>query len=63
MFNEFLEKGALETSKREGFLKYVQSFSSVLNGHHLVENEKEFPYFMNKLPEVPYERLISEHDI
>jgi len=61
--NDFLEKGALETSNREGFLKYVQSFSSVLNGHHLVENEKVFPYFMNKVPEVPYERLISEHKI
>ena len=61
--NEFLKMGALETSNREGFLKYVQSFSSILNGHHLVENEKIFPYFMDKLPEVPYERLISEHNI
>ena len=61
--NEFLDIGALETSNREGFLKYVESFSSVSNGHHLVENEKIFPYFMDKLPEVPYERLISEHNI
>jgi hemerythrin-like domain-containing protein len=53
----------LDTSNREGFLKYVQSFSSVLHGHHLVENEKIFPYFKDKLPEVPYERLISEHNI
>ena len=61
--NEFLKIGALDTSNRESFLKYVQSFSSVLHGHHMVENEKIFPYFMNKLPEVPYERLISEHNI
>lgn len=61
--DEFLSIGALETSNREGFLKYVGSFSSVSNGHHLVENEKIFPYFMDKLPEVPYERLISEHDV
>ena len=61
--NEFLKIGALDTSNREGFLKYVQSFSSVLHGHHLVENEKIFPYFKDKLPEVPYERLISEHNI
>jgi len=61
--NEFLEIGALETSSREGFLKYVQTFSSVSNGHHLVEDEKIFPYFTDKLPEVPYERLISEHNI
>lgn len=60
--NEFLNIGAFKTSNREGFLKYVQSFSSILNGHHLVEDEKIFPYFMDKLPEVPYERLISEHN-
>jgi len=61
--DEFLNMGALETQNREGFLKYVQSFSSVLDGHHLVEDEKVFPYFMDKLPEAPYERLISEHNI
>lgn len=61
--NEFLHTGVLEPSNREGFLKYVHSFSSVLHGHHLVENEKIFPYFRDKLPEVPYERLISEHNI
>jgi hemerythrin-like domain-containing protein len=61
--NEFLKIGAIETSYREGFLKYAGIFSSVSNGHHLVEDEKIFPYFMDKLPEVPYERLISEHKI
>ncbi len=61
--NEFLQIGALEKLNREGFLKYVQSFSSVLNGHHLVENENIFPYFKDKLPEVPYDRLMSEHEI
>jgi hemerythrin-like domain-containing protein len=61
--NEFLHIGAIEKLNREGFIKYVQSFSSVLNGHHQAENEKIFPYFKDKLPEVPYERLISEHEI
>ncbi len=61
--NEFLHIGTLEKLNREGFFKYVQSFSSVLHGHHLVENEKIFPYFKDKLPEVPYERLMSEHEI
>ncbi len=61
--NEFLQIGALEKLNREGFLKYVQSFSSVLHGHHQAEDEKIFPYFKDKLPEVPYERLISEHEI
>ena len=48
--NGFLQIEAMDAN-REGFLKYVQSFSSVLNAHHLVENEKIFPYFMDKLPE------------
>ena len=61
--NEFLQIGAVEKLNREGFIKYVQSFSSVLHGHHQAEDEKIFPYFKDKLPEVPYERLISEHEI
>ena len=61
--NNYLQIGEIEKLNREGFLKYVQSFSSVLHGHHLVENEKIFPYFKDRLPEVPYERLISEHEI
>jgi len=59
--NEFLINRALEKLNREGFLKYVQSFSSVLHGHHQAEDEKIFPYFKDKLSEVPYERLVSEH--
>jgi hemerythrin-like domain-containing protein len=61
--NEFILEESLDGSKQEGFLKYVQSFSSLLEGHHLVENEKIFPYFKDKLPEVPYERLIAEHEV
>lgn len=59
--NESLKNGAYDKLNREGFLKYVQSFSWVLHGHHMVEDEKIFPYFKDKLPEVPYERLTSEH--
>jgi hemerythrin-like domain-containing protein len=61
--NKFLQIGKLEKLNREGFIKYVQSFSSVLHGHHQAEDEKIFPYFKDKLPEVPYERLTSEHVI
>jgi hemerythrin-like domain-containing protein len=59
--NEFLRIGTLEKAKREGFLKYMESFSSFIDGHHKVENEKVFPYFMDKIPDVPYERLMAEH--
>jgi len=61
--NKFLKIGALEKLSRQGFLNYVQSFSWVLHGHHMVEDEKIFPYFKDKLPEVPYNHLIKEHKI
>ena len=61
--NVFFRIGAIEKLNRDGFIKYVQSFSSVLHGHHQAEDEKIFPYFKDKLPEVPYERLTSEHKI
>ena len=60
--NDYLEKGSLETFNREGFLKYLQSFSSFLKVHHHVENEIIFPYFNDKLPLVPYEKLMNEHN-
>ena len=51
--NRFLEIGALKEEKREGFIKYIQSFSTVLDAHHVLENEKIFPYFKDKLPDAP----------
>ena len=59
--NRFLEIGALEESDREGFLKYLQSFSIVLDAHHVLENEKIFPYFKDKLPDAPYDQLMAQH--
>jgi hemerythrin superfamily protein len=50
--DKYLNDGAVDKLNRDGFLTYVQSFSSVLHGHHLVEDEKIFPYFKDKLPEV-----------
>lgn len=59
--NKFLEDKTLIKSSDEGFINYMQSFSSVLEMHHLHENEKLFPYFKDKLPDVPYERLMLQH--
>jgi len=61
--NRFLEIDAIKESVREGFLKYIQSFSTVLDAHHKLENDKIFPYFMDKLPDAPYDRLITQHKI
>lgn len=59
--NRFLEMIALKEEKREGFIKYVQSFSTVLYAHHVLENEKIFPYFKDKLPDAPYDQLMAQH--
>lgn len=60
--NKYLGIGAIEEQKREGFLKYTQTFSTVMDAHHVLENEKIFPYFMDKLPDAPYDRLMTQHE-
>lgn len=59
--NKYLEEDGLEPSNGDGYLKYLQSLTSLLEGHHLVENQKVFIYFKDKLPGVPYVRLMHEH--
>lgn len=61
--NEFLERGSIEKEKLEGFLNYVETFSSFLDGHHKVENQKLFPYFKPLVPDVPYVQLMKEHKV
>jgi len=33
----------------------------VLNAHHLGEDETAFPYFRQKLPNAPYDKLMADH--
>lgn len=61
--NQFLERGSIERENREGFLNYVEAFSSFLDGHHKVENQKLFPYFKPLVPDVPYVQLMKEHKV
>lgn len=58
---KYLENGKIEDETRDGFLKYLQSFSIVVDAHHALENEKIFPYFENKLADAPYDRLVNQH--
>lgn len=60
--DKFIETGAIENEKREGFLKYIQTFQTVMDVHHALENEKIFPYFKEKLPDAPYDRLMTQHE-
>jgi hypothetical protein len=52
-------------SKKEpvpiGFLDFVQALSVVLQAHHETEDELVFPYFREKLTDVPFDSLMSDH--
>ncbi|MBN1261492.1 MAG: hemerythrin domain-containing protein [Anaerolineae bacterium] len=48
-------------SQQYGFLNYLTALISVLGVHHLTENELAFPYFADKLPELPMAVLTRQH--
>lgn len=53
--------GYPDPSTREGFTNYVQSLVSSLHAHHLTEDDIAFPYFRDKMPDVPFELLLNQH--
>jgi hemerythrin-like domain-containing protein len=57
----FAQEGFPDASTQQGFVSYVQALASVLHGHHLTEDDLAFPYFREKLPEMPVEQLSAEH--
>ncbi|KPL76953.1 hypothetical protein ADN00_10215 [Ornatilinea apprima] len=44
-----------------GFVDYLRALVSVLDSHHLVEDDVAFPYLRQKNLPAPYEILIQEH--
>ena len=50
-----------DTSTREGFACYVQSFTSFLRAHHSAEDTILFPHLQTRLPEAPYAMLLRQH--
>ena len=57
----FAERGFGNGSEQAGFLNYVRALVSVLDGHHLAEDDIAFPYLRDKLPETPFDLLIAQH--
>jgi hypothetical protein len=57
----FAQDGFPDASTREGFVSYVQTLVAVLHGHHLAEDELGFPRLRERLPDVPYDTLMAEH--
>jgi hypothetical protein len=48
-----LQHGFQGEGKWDGLFNYIRALSSVLNSHHLTEDEITFPYFRDKIPEAP----------
>ena len=58
---KFAEEGFPNVERRNGFIHYLRSLASVLQGHHLTEDELVFPAWRAKFPDAPYETLTSHH--
>jgi hemerythrin-like domain-containing protein len=57
----FEQEGYPSPTVKHGFISYVRSLISVLDGHHRVEDELAFPYFKSILLEGPFELLSNQH--
>lgn len=51
---DILQGGFQGERNREGFFNYIRSLTSVMNAHHLTEDDIAFPYFRDKLPEAHF---------
>lgn len=59
----FAEDGFPDKSTADGFVNYVRTLVSMINAHHLAEEDLAFPYLHPLLPEAPYDVLLSEHRV
>jgi hemerythrin-like domain-containing protein len=57
------ERGLSDGSTREGYLNFLRAFVSVLNAHHLLEDELAFPYLRDKFLGAPYDLLMPQHRV
>ena len=59
----FFQRGFEAESSKEGFINYIRALTSVVNAHHITEDEIAFPYFRDKLPDAPFDALIEDHQV
>ena len=60
---QFAAYGWPNEGKQEGYVNYVRSLISFLRGHHLTEDDLIFPYFQDKLPDMPIAQLGRDHRV
>jgi len=52
---------AIENEMKIGSPLFMESLFYTINGHHNTEDELIFPFFVDKVPEVPFAELKEEH--
>ena len=58
---EFMQAGFPDPGIRKGYADYTHSLATVLDAHHLGEDEIVFPFLRGKITAAPYERLARSH--
>jgi hypothetical protein len=58
----FAREGLPEGQMGAGYGHYETALLSFLSAHHLAEDDIAFPYFEDRLPEVPFGQLEEEHE-
>ena len=61
--SEFEKAGYPDTAIRSGFALYAKTLVSVLRGHHMSEDDVAFPYLRDRLPDVPFDKLMADHRV
>jgi hypothetical protein len=59
----FAQDGFPNSALRDGFLTYLRALVGGLDAHHLGEDEVAFPYFRQKMPDAPYDKLMADHQV
>ncbi len=58
---DFLNGGFPDSRTRQGYHDFVGCLVSVIDAHHLAEDEVAFPRLGVKIPAAPYQMLAAEH--
>lgn len=56
-----LSSGELDEASKKGFIDYLQCIKTVITAHHHLETQKMFPYFRDKISDLPVDKLNKEH--
>ena len=59
----FIQQDAQGRTDLGGFFNFNRALTSVVNAHHLTEEEIAFPYFRELLPDVPFDELSETHHL